>query len=114
MKFFGLLGPWPPIENPEQSHTGCVQCSPYASDTLIVYPLPRHPRLTTHTDTHAHPISNVCFSRHRGVPLQRGGDMMRELENRALAEAKGASGLEPSFQAMEDTLGSERDLILAR
>lgn len=49
-----------------------------------------------------------------GDHLQKGDDMLRELENRTLAEAKGASGLKPSLEAMEDTMGRERDLILAR
>ena len=46
--------------------------------------------------------------------LQEGDDAFRELEFQALAQVKGAAGLEPSLEAMHQVFGHEGDAILTR
>ena len=46
--------------------------------------------------------------------LQEGDEAFRELEFQALAQVKGAAGLEPSLEAMHQVFGHEGDAILTR
>ena len=46
--------------------------------------------------------------------MQEGDNAFRELEYQALAQAKGAAGLEPSLEAMHQVFGHEGDVILTR
>ena len=46
--------------------------------------------------------------------LQEGDAAFRELEFQALAQVKGAAGLEPSLEAMHQVFGHEGDAILTR
>ena len=48
------------------------------------------------------------------VLLQEGDAALRELEGQALAGVKGAAGLEPSLEALNEVMGHERDVILTR
>ncbi|CAL5220068.1 g2019 [Coccomyxa viridis] len=51
---------------------------------------------------------------YRKKALQEGDNAFRELEYQALAQAKGAAGLEPSLEAMHQVFGHEGDVILTR
>ena len=46
--------------------------------------------------------------------VQEGDNAFRDLEYQALAQAKGAAGLEPSLEAMHQVFGHEGDVILTR
>lgn len=46
--------------------------------------------------------------------MQEGDNAFRDLEYQALAQAKGAAGLEPSLEAMHQVFGHEGDVILTR
>ena len=48
------------------------------------------------------------------VLVQEGDNAFRELEYQALAQAKGAAGLELSLEAMHQVFGHEGDVILTR
>ncbi len=46
--------------------------------------------------------------------VQEGDAALRELEGQALAGVKGAAGLQPSIEALNEVMGHERDVILTR
>ena len=46
--------------------------------------------------------------------MQEGDNAFRDLEYQALAQVKGAAGLEPSLEAMHQVFGHEGDVILTR
>ncbi len=46
--------------------------------------------------------------------VQEGDNAFRDLEYQALAQVKGAAGLEPSLEAMHQVFGHEGDVILTR
>lgn len=46
--------------------------------------------------------------------MQEGDAAFRELEFQALAQVKGAAGLEPSLEAMHQVFGHEGDAVLTR
>lgn len=45
---------------------------------------------------------------------QQGDAALRELEGNALAGVKGAAGLQPSLEALNEVMGHERDIVLTR
>ena len=51
-----------------------------------------------------------------GISLyaQEGDAALRELEGNALAGVKGAAGLQPSLEALNEVMGHERDVVLTR
>eukprot|EP00884_Botryococcus_braunii_P003471 jgi/Botrbrau1/13124/Bobra.0187s0081.1 len=51
---------------------------------------------------------------HARTEAMQGKPVLRNMEVKALAEAKGAAGLSASVPALEEVVGNERDLILAR
>ena len=51
---------------------------------------------------------------HIMATVQEGDNAFRDLEYQALAQAKGAAGLEPSLEAMHQVFGHEGDVILTR
>ncbi|CAL8462058.1 g1589 [Coccomyxa elongata] len=50
----------------------------------------------------------------RNKALQEGDAALRELEGNALAGVKGAAGLQPSLEALNEVMGHERDIVLTR
>ncbi|BDA41223.1 hypothetical protein COCOBI_02-0030 [Coccomyxa sp. Obi] len=50
----------------------------------------------------------------RNKALKEGDAALRELEGNALAGVKGAAGLQPSLEALNEVMGHERDVVLTR